>query len=288
MRNALRALARAGALSSLLVPAAARAADPGPPALVLAADGGVMARTLSWKDDIFGMLRDYTLPGAPTFGGEVAVYPGAFFTRGRLSWLGVAARAEGIAGASSMRNGHTDALPTHASAFWASLRGRLPLPFGAVWLDAGVAGRAFSIDQAGITNPDFPDVDYLGPRLGLGAELRLPRGLTVAPRAGVARWTSAGDVASAAWFPHALAWGVDAGLRVGWASRAAMKAPTGPDDASRRALRGFAPYLDLAWSRDVVALRPQQGDALIAGGLADDRVSVRLGIEWTLVGPPTH
>jgi len=283
MSGLLRAPSCAVAVSLLLVPAAAHAGEPSTqPALVLAADGGVMARTLSWKDDIFGLLRDYTLPGAPSFGGEVAVYPGAFFTRGRLAWLGIAARGEGIVGASSMRNGHTDALPTHASAFSASLRGRLPLPFGAAWLDAGVAEHSFTIGQAGITSPDFPSVDYLGPRLGLAAELRLPRGLTVAPRVGVARWTSAGEVASAAWFPHAIAWGVDAGVRVAWASRGAM----GPEHS--RAARGFAPYLDLAWSRDVLALRPQLGDALVAGGLADDRVWARLGLEWSLAGAPPH
>src|SRR5262249_35233575 len=169
-------------------------------------------------------------------------------------WLGIACRAEGIAGASSQRNEHTDALPTRAWAFSTSLRGRLPLSFGAAFLDAGFAGRAFSIDRAGITDPDVPSVRYLGPRLGIGASFDLGTTFRVTPRAAVERWVTAGDLSSSAWFPHARAWGAELALRF-----------------SAELPRGFAPYLDLAWSRDIAALRPQPGEAHVAGGLADDR-----------------
>ena len=262
------------ATGAVLIPSSAARAEDAPeglPALTLAADAGVMARILSWNDDLFGMLRPFTLRAAPSFGGELVVYPGAFVTAGRPAWLGLAARAEGIAGVSTQRSGHTDVLPTHAWAFSAALRGRMPLSHGAAWLDAGAAGRAFTIEGAGITTPDFPSVTYLGPRLGVGGELKLPYGHLLAASAGVARWIGTGDLTSAAWFPHARAWGADIRLR-----------------GSVALPRGFAPYLDLAWSRDLAALRPQVGDARVAGGLADDRFSARLGLSWTWRGPAAH
>lgn len=257
--------------AALLLAKGALAAEPAAPlpALSVAADGGVMLRDLGWKDDLFGALRSYTLPGAPIFGGELAIHPGAFFTGGRLAWLGIACRAEGIVGASSQRSQHEDALPTRAWAFSASLRGRLPLSFGAAFLDAGFAGRAFTIDRAGFTDPDFPSVRYLGPRLGIGAEFELGTIFRLAPRAAAARWISSGDLGSKAWFPHARAWGAELGLRL------SVAVP-----------RGFSPYVDLAWSRDIAALRPQPGEANVAGGLADDRFSTRLGLAWTLDGRP--
>ena len=267
VRAALRALPAAAAL---LAPAWARADAPAQrplPALTIAADGGVMGRMLRWNDDLFGALRPFTLGAAPILGGEVAVYPGAFFTRGRPGWLGVAARAEGVVGVSTQRAGHADSLPTRAWAFSVSARGRVPFTHGAAWLDAGLAGRGFTVDAAGITAPDVPSVGYLGPRLGLGGEVTLPVGFSMGLNGGVARWVSTGDLGSAAWFPQARAWGADLRLRLAWASR-----------------QGLGPYLDFAWSRDLAALRPQPGDARVAGGLADDRFSGRFGLAWTFRG----
>ena len=137
------------------------------------------------------------------------------------------------------------------------------------WVDAGLAGRTFVIDGAGSTDPDFPSVRFLGPHFGLGAELALPAHLALAARAGTSLWTTGGELSSSAWFPAAQSWGLDAGLRLRWALP-----------------RGFAPYVDLGWSRDIVALHPQVGAARVAGGAADDRFAAKLGLEWTLGPPP--
>jgi hypothetical protein len=260
--------------ASLVIAQGSAAAEPGGPALpalVLGVDGGVMHRTLAWNDDLFGMLRPYSLAAAPILGGEIEVYPGAFVTRARPAWLGLVARGEGIVGVSTQRVGHTDALPTHAWAFTASVRGRLPFSRGAAWLDAGAAGRAFTIAAAGITTPDFPSVSYLGPRLAVGGEVLLPAGFVLSAGAGAARWVGTGDLGSAAWFPHVQAWGADLHLRLAW-----------------QASFGLGPYLDLAWSRDLAALRPQPGEANVAGGLADDRLAARLGLSWTFRRAPNR
>lgn len=259
------------ALPLLLGARVARAEPPLPqPAIQLALDAGVSSRHLGWKDDLFGTLRDYSLPAAPIAGGELTVYPGAVFTRGRAAWIGLAARVEALIGVDSRRSQHGDSLPTRAGGFSTALRLRAPLSFGAAWVDAGLAGRTFVIDGAGSTDPDFPSVRFLGPRFGLGAELALPAHLALAARAGASLWTTGGEIASSAWFPAAQSWGIDTGLRLRWALP-----------------RGFAPYADLGWSRDLVALHPQVGAARVAGGAAEDRFAARLGLEWTL-GPPAR
>jgi hypothetical protein len=260
----MRAIAPMIAAAAILAPSVARAESLPLPAFSVAVDAGIGARLLGYRDDIFDTLRPYRLPAAPLVGGEIALYPGAFATRGPLGWIGVHARAEGMPGLQSERKEHADELPTKAWAWEVALRLRAPTAFGAAWVEAGAAQRAFTIGKAGITDPDVPSVRYLGPHFGLGAEIALPAHLVLAPRGGAKIWTSAGDIASAAWFPQTRAFGVDLGLRFAWA------APL-----------GFAPYLDVAWSRQIVALQPKPGDARVAGGAADDSFAARIGLAWT-------
>lgn len=255
-------LARTMALVPILASGAARAEPPPLPAMTLGVDGGVVRRTTLWRDDLFGTLRDYRLGGAPAIGVDLVVFPGAFFTDSRLAWIGFAGRVEALLGIDSRRTQHDASLPTRAGSFAFSLRGRLPLAWGAVWLDAGVGSRSFVIQGEGITTPDFPSVRHIGPRAALGAEIRLPAGFTVAPRGALSRWITTGDLGSAAWFPHNRTWGAELGVRASFWFHAPF---------------GFSPYVDLSWSRDVSALRPQPGEARIAGGLADDRFAARGG-----------
>jgi hypothetical protein len=91
---------------------------------------------------------------------------------------------------------------------------------------------------------------------------RPPGGSPTAPRGPIARWIATGDLGSPAWFPHNRAWGAELGVRASFFFHAPL---------------GFSPYVDLSWSRDVSALRPQPGEARVAGGLADDRLAARAG-----------
>ncbi|APR82424.1 Hypothetical protein A7982_07773 [Minicystis rosea] len=236
----------------------------------IAADGGVAFRQLGWKDDIFGTLRGYHVV-APVFGGELTAYPAAIATSGPLAWLGVHVRFESMVGMRSQRSGHDDVLPTRGGMSAVSIRMRAPIRSGAIRLEVGMARRTFSIGSAGITNPDVPSVDYRGPTFGLAGEIALPAHLSIAPRASASFWTSMGDIASNAWFSRAQAWGLDFGARFAWA---------GP--------YGLAPYLDVAWSREILALRPEPGDARVAGGAADDWFTARLGISFNMSGHPSR
>lgn len=267
----MRALGTAIGLAALAAPAEARAEDKllPQPALVVAADAGMGSRRLTYKDDLFGALRPYHLPAAPAVGAEITIFPAALFTNGKSAWIGLHVRYEAMPGIDSRRSGHDAALPTEAWAGSAALRFRRPFPFGALWVDLGGATRTFAIEAAEGIEPDVPSVRYAGLTFGIGAEFALPFGLTMAPRAGGNGWSALGDIRSDAWFPHARALGVDFGLRVSaaWA-------------------HGFAPYLDIAWSRDILFLEPEPGDARVAGGAADDTVTARVGLSWTLAGKP--
>lgn len=231
------------------------------PAMTIATDVGVVRRTTLWRDDLFGALRDYALGGAPALGLEATLFPGAFFTRGRAGYVGLTGRVEALLGVDSKRAPHAGSIPTRAGAVAIAVRGRLPLRHGWIALDAGVASRTFLIDASGATAPDFPSVRYLGPRAALTAEISLPRGFSLTPRGALSRWVEVGDLGSSTWFPHARSWGAELGLRAAWTTRV-----------------GVGPYLDFAWSRDVTALRPQPGEGRVAGGLADDRLSARVGL----------
>ena len=83
-----RALLSATAVAASLLAGAPAFAQGYTPVLSVAFDGGVASRSLAWNDDIFGQLRPYNIGPAPILGGEITLHPGAFFTSGRLGWLG--------------------------------------------------------------------------------------------------------------------------------------------------------------------------------------------------------
>ena len=266
---AIAAIAFAGAIC--LSPSPARAGEGhNLPFAIVAGDGGVALRQLGWKDDIFGTLRSYHVV-APVFGGELTAYPAAIATDGPLAWLGVHVRFESMVGLRSQRSEHDEVLPTRSGMSAVAIRLRAPIRSGAIRLEVGMARRTFTIGGAGITNPDFPSVDYRGPTFGLAGEIALPAHLSISPRAAASFWTSMGDIASDAWFSRAQGWGLDFGARFAW---------TAPF--------GLAPYLDVAWSRQVLSLRPVPGDARVAGGAADDWFSARLGLSFNLYGRPSR
>ena len=234
----------------------------------VALGSGVTSRHFAWRDDRFGDLRSYDLAAAPLLRGEATVFPGALVGDGIASTFGLALRGERMFLTSSERTHHDDVLPTRSWSYSALVRARFVSPVGSAWFDGGFAERAFSLDSAGITAPAFPSVRYRGPEIGCGATVALPGRFELSPRDAISPWSSLGEIGESAWFPRSRGVGVEAGLRV-----------------SRPWTDGVRAEIDLTWSRDVIALRPEPGDPHIAGGASDDRLTLAASVAWSRSAP---
>jgi hypothetical protein len=223
-------------------------------------------RNLSYVDDLFGALRPYQLGGAPALRLSVAWYPGAHFSRGTLSHVGLEARASYALGLSS-RNAAGVEFPTRALSYEASLRGRLPAGRHAFGLAVGYGRDLFDIQPAGAAQAGVPAVAYGYARGGLDAQLWLTESIGVKARAGWRQLLSTGGFQTTAWFPRQRGAGIDAALA-----------------GTLAVAEGLEVELGAELRRYFFALEPEPGDANVAGGALDQYLVGTLGLSWALGG----
>ncbi|HEX5101084.1 MAG TPA: hypothetical protein VFV94_16350 [Polyangiaceae bacterium] len=177
-------------------------------------------------------LYPYNLAIAPTIWVAGRFYPGAFFTNGPLSHIGIQFRYEyGFATTANYTqpaNNGTNAviqtqLKTKASEYQIGLRGRVPVGPHELGIFGLYGNHSFVL--AGDEDPNkgngapyavVPDVHYHYLRFGLDARLhfsKLMLGAQVAPRF----LTSMKEIdKGGVWFPGATGSGLDMGVTAGW------------------------------------------------------------------------
>lgn len=237
--------------------------DDPPHALVLSLGGGVMSRELGYRDDLFAQLVGYSLPAAPILHASLRWYPGAHFTRDALAHVGVTAEFGSIVGVRS-RQGSGGSFPTESLRFEVGVEARLPIAPVELALGFAYGMHTFSLadDEAGNSAP-IPNVNYKYLRPALRGRVDIGVGLYLDATFGWRFLVGVGALGS--WFPRNQGSGFDLSAGLGWESEI-----------------GLGVRLGFQLHRYFFSLRPEPGDALIAGGAADQTLTGTVDVVWRI------
>jgi hypothetical protein len=233
--------------------------------LDVAAGANLITRKFTYKDDLFGKLRPYSLNGWPAIKGRIIWYPAAHATDGIVANFGVDLSAEYAVGLQS-KNASGMVFPTRAYDLMADARGRIPIGEHEVILVAGVGQGSFHIGAStGGLQPDIPSVTYTYIRAGAEGLISLFDRLSARTSVAVRTPLSIGDIRSTAWFPAASAIGIDAGLVIGVRIAGGLEARAGIEV--------------VRWA---LSMNPKPGDTNVAGGAVDQYLEGTLVLAWRM------
>ncbi|RKG78871.1 hypothetical protein D7W79_11820 [Corallococcus exercitus] len=238
----------------------------------------LFGRSLRYKDDVFGVLRPYTLgkdvaglalPGAPQFSGDVTVYPLAPFQKGALARLGLTGSIDQSFGLKSTGSTGAVSYPTTAREWTAGLR--YVMPFGQAqrygFEVTGTYGmNTFRIDAVDGERPlDLPNVEYKTAGLGLGLRAALSEKFDFNFRLGYQHPLDSGELSSDEWFP-----------------RMSAGAVTGSATLAYRLNRILDVRLKADLRRYFFKFNPEPGDPYVAGGAVDQYpgLSLQVGFRY--------
>ena len=221
------------------------------PALDIAIGAGILHRSLSYKDDLFGVLQGYSLGAAITPAAELTWAP---LFGGRMGITGHFSMSVGLKSQTS--DGTT--YPTQAMAWGAGIFYRFFLGEKShLGIVARYESQSFSIsaDSSG-NRPDIPDVKYSAIAGGLDLRLSLFGPVSLLASASYRYLLSVGEIGTAPWFPRQTSKGVDAMLGFGIELGSA-----------------FEIRLEGQLQRYGFSFNPEPGDPKIAGGATDTYLS---------------
>jgi hypothetical protein len=270
------------ALSLLPLLLAARGAhaepDGGPVVLDVRAESGVLGRSFRYTDpladhraDLSGQRpADNVSPGTPVLRLRVESYPLAPFTQAWPASLGLHVDASGGL-PTSVRGGPGQATIGTQSQGQLAIGAQMRIRAAALEI---VPRVAWGLHGAYVRMTDgsaapLPDVTYSFLEFGLGLRGRVEM-LTIEGQFGLRPGLSAGEVASAEWFPNATYLGLVTGAAVGWTFHPALALRLGVE---------FIQY-GLTFNPEV-GLSPER----VVGGATDQSVAATLGLEWRLASP---
>lgn len=184
-----------------------------PSAVTLSLGAGVLHRSLALEGD--PAVRGYSLPGAPAWGLVFRFFPLALAGGGWPAHLGLELRASQAFALETGEPSH----PTHAHAWQAGIRGRVPIDVHQLALGAAWGEQRFAIDPAGPQRPGgealsaLPSVRYRFVRAFVGFTAELPGPLFVAGEVG---WRGIHDLGPLGdVFGDVFAQGIDGSLTIG-------------------------------------------------------------------------
>jgi len=219
-----------------------------------------LLRLLRYSDDLFGALREYTLPASALGALHVEAWPAAR-RGGALSHLGLTASAEqSFLLKSGPKNGPS--FSTNSQRITLGLAGRLPVRSAELTLSAAYGWQDFSIGgEDDPARPDIPNVTYRFLRAGAGLRMEVKPRLAVLASAAYLHVLDSGHIATSDYFPRLTVAGVEAGAGAAWQFSAPWEVRAGVD-----------------YRRYFFSMHPEPGDPFIAGGALDHYVVATLAL----------
>lgn len=228
----------------------------------------LFSRKFRYNDDLYRLMRTYTLPLGPAFRVDGRWYPGAHFGDGFYAHVGFEFMYERAFGIDSKR-ADGELFPTHSRAWHVGLRGRLPLGDHEVSLGAGYGLHSFVVEPAGPSQPgreiipQVPGVSYRLLKLQAEGRLALVAGLRATVRAAWLQLLELGGIESELWFPRASGGGIEAEILLGYELDAGLEVRIGFDVR-----------------RYFFSMNPEVGDPFIAGGALDQYLGYTVGAAY--------
>ena len=244
-----------------------------PDAVDIEVDFRLVHRDFTYKDDLRGDLRDYTLGIGPGVGIKFQYFPGAHFTAGVGAQFGIDFEWERLFNFDSTRPDGAR-FPTESQQFLVGLRWRYPTGRWepSVVVDYGVHTFRFGVSGPPVPGEDntagIPSVKYEFVRIGAGFRVAIGKKelFIIAANAAFRGVFSVGGIGTSLWFPEAKANGMDAGLMFGFALPKGFEVRLGAD--YRR--YGF----------DLNPVPPPPEPPYVAGGAADQYWGFSIGAAW--------
>ncbi|MEY4514393.1 MAG: hypothetical protein RLZZ450_6515 [Pseudomonadota bacterium] len=219
---------------------------------------GSPRRSLRYSDPLSSGLNDYQLGGSLLLDAAVAYYPAQHFTIAWPSYFGLDLAAQGALGASS-KDSFGNRYDSHYDAYRVGVRGRVPV--GAHFVSAFVGYtllRGSVSAEPSETTVKTPGVDYRALRSGVGTELKVVDGMTVAADVAWLNMLSVGELGT--WFPRATASGFELAVQANYALT-----------------EHFFARVAGSYRRAVFDFHAQPGDQRVAGGATDDVLTLSAG-----------
>lgn len=242
-----------------------------PSAIEVSAGLGLISRHFRYNDDVYGFLRDYTLPSGPEVTMRLRTYPGAFVKRNSVlaTAFGLELSFDRSFGIESERQNGVR-FPTIARVLEANLLLRLTSAGHGAMLIVGYGHHAFELGRTEPSAPDLdnvPDVPSVGYgyiRLGLEGRVALHDRVALDLGAAYLVVRRMGGLTDPLWFPRATAGGMTASLRVDYLVARHVELRAG-----------------LTYRRYFIDMHSRPGDRNIAGGALDQYTSAELSVAYT-------
>jgi len=241
-----------------------------PTALDVAVYGRAVNRKLRYNDDLYGLLRGYTLPLGPAIFAQVRWFPAAHFTDSFIAHVGLDITYERAFGIDSKRN-DGEVFPTTMQSWSFALRGRIPLGAHQAALNVGYGGHDFVVEPSGpavpgrSNTPEVPQVKYRFVRIGADARLAPVAGLRLMVGASYLVVLDFGGISDDLWFPRSDVGGIELQAGIGYELDVGIEI---------RAMFDLRRYF--------YTMNPEVGDPWIAGGALDQYLSGSLGLAWRI------
>jgi hypothetical protein len=215
----------------------------------------IVNRRFSYKSDIFQALTTFQVPAMAAMAVDAESY---------YSHFGVAGSFFYVPEFNSAVNGNSaDPFPTTSMSFIAGARYRHTLAGITAHLALDYGGHNFTIKGESVEKPPIPNVRYRFVRAGGGARVELVPRLRAALEGGYRHVLSAGEIASDAYFP-----------RLGVAAFDAKAA------LSVTVYGTWQVELAGTLERYFFSMNPEPGDAMVAGGAADQYLGGQLLLKY--------
>lgn len=218
---------------------------------------------------------------APLFGVRARWYPGAHFTSGSVSNLGIIGEYQRSISASSSTESGQD-YSTTMQQFGAGVRWRFPFGRHEVGVsalygrhdlkvDTGREPNAVAANGLPLNRDYVPDAGYIYARPGLDARFAVTK-IEFGFELGYRAIQQTGELNNTQWFPQATVAAIDGALFAGYELNPRLIVLGGLDFV-RYAHDMNSTVQDLQKQRDV------------AGGAIDQSIAFRAGIEWRIPSP---
>jgi len=227
--------------------------------------GHAFSRSLTYHQQVTPALREYQ----PRVLGDAVLalqyYPGAQFSDGFVTNIGLEVNVEQAFGIQSRTPDGTN-FPTTIHDFNGGVRVRVPLESLTPYLSVGYGDQAYKLSGATRATLILPDTDYKYVRAVVGAVVPLSSGVSVAASAGYRYVLSPGDIKTT-YFPNLNVAGIEGNLYVGYALDPSFEVRIGFD-----------------YRRYFYTMHSKINDPFIVGGAIDQTYAGSLSLAITLGG----